>query len=762
MTRQPVDRALSGPFLPESTRRLLQGDTAFPARRRHPGLQLDKFSGISLTDKGVMELQKEALIQVTETYGDKRLLLELNRRRTSMLETVHAHTMNMVTAGPLTLHLSRAGTWENAGICLHPVYGFVHLPGSGLKGLVRSWAETVWAPAQEDQEAAWRRIEELFGFSPHSEGHKFPRERQGLPGWRPASVRPQSGSSVGRMVFHDAWPEEWPRLEVDVANNHHVKYYDGKEAPGDWEDPNLVYFLSIGEGVRFNFAISDRVQRGDDALKLVEGWLRGALQVEGAGAKTAAGYGRFVAASGERLEALPTLCSREYKLELITPAFLAGADQGRDDCNLRGATLKGLLRWWWRIMYAGKVDRKTLRTLESAVWGDTEQGSPVRLAVRLTAGEQPKKFSKDPQLLREHGIVPDRGSRTVLGLYYASYGMAEKTRWYRPAGCQWQVVITARNGSYRLADKQHLVLDAETLICQASAALWLFARYGGAGSKARKGFGSFRDVPVSDLASIEDCHRVATEFLEYCRIPFRPGEHCYSPALEHAQTLPDAVTRWDVPLHACHQVGKVLQYATKALDKAERGGLGLPRRGARIKLSRHASPVHWGLTRGDDERIVVRLIAFPSAKLPSWESSIEILKSFRDEARRELSRCKNKAPVGVRYNPSSPPPVDLSSSAGRKVFPEKGKRYDVVLLEEKTKKGGWKARHPESGLSGPVQDSTEEEVIAGQTVNLFVQSVNVERNQISFRWKEQGKKKKITSQARRSTGRRRTKRGRRR
>jgi CRISPR-associated protein Cmr6 len=36
-----------------------------------------------------------------------------------------------------------------------------------------------------------------------------------------------------------------------------------------------------------------------------------------------------------------------------------------------------------------------------------------------------------------------------------------------------------------------------------------------------------------------------------------------------------------------------------------------------------------------------------------------------------------------------------------------GSRVEVVLLEERTKKGGWKARHDGAGLEGPVQNSNE-------------------------------------------------------
>jgi len=36
-----------------------------------------------------------------------------------------------------------------------------------------------------------------------------------------------------------------------------------------------------------------------------------------------------------------------------------------------------------------------------------------------------------------------------------------------------------------------------------------------------------------------------------------------------------------------------------------------------------------------------------------------------------------------------------------------GSRVEVVLLDERTKKGGWRARHDGAGLEGPVQNSNE-------------------------------------------------------
>jgi len=40
-------------------------------------------------------------------------------------------------------------------------------------------------------------------------------------------------------------------------------------------------------------------------------------------------------------------------------------------------------------------------------------------------------------------------------------------------------------------------------------------------------------------------------------------------------------------------------------------------------------------------------------------------------------------------------------------LPQPGDRIDVALLEDKTKKGGWKAKHEPSGLAGAIKNSDD-------------------------------------------------------
>ena len=169
----------------------------------------------------------------------------------------------------MALHLARATTVENGAICLHPVYGFAYLPGSGLKGLAHAYAEL-----ESDEPEKQVAIERIFG--------------------PPAEAKTKTSGSV---VFLDAWPVSWPALDLDIVNVHHQEYYgsEGGAAPGDWESPVPSYFLAVAPGEKFRFAIIARggYEDSKDDVELAAKWLQAALQEFGAGAKTAAGYGYF-------------------------------------------------------------------------------------------------------------------------------------------------------------------------------------------------------------------------------------------------------------------------------------------------------------------------------------------------------------------------------------------------------------------------------------------------------------------------------------
>ncbi len=701
--------------------------------KRHPGLQLDK-----LSPPGDQKAQRQAIEDVCGAARGEALLNALSSRRAKLLESLAARRFQAETTGPLTLHLARASGMENAGIHLHSVYGFVCLPGSGLKGMARAWAETVWLEDQDDRAAAWDRIRAVFGRTPATDAGKP---------WRPGDAAPADGSRAGAVVFHDAWPTAWPRLEADIVNNHHAKYYEGADEPGDWEDPIPVYFLAVSAGVTFDFAVSPRSAANDAESRLTDlaiEWLRGALAHEGAGAKTNAGYGRF------RLNDAPSVPApgsaravAKHTLTLATPAFLAGAGQQRDDCDLRPATLRGLLRWWWRTMHAAHLETAELRRLETVVWGDARSGGALAVAIEGDVRAHVRPFDKR-EIARKHQLERPR-AKTAQGLAYLAYGMDERDRrrYYAEPGASWTVTLTARRG--RLPEGERPVAGAE-ILRQGEAALWLLCHYGGVGSKARKGFGSFAEVEVADIAAIDDCKRRAAAFRRAVGVAERLPGPVGSSSLEEMLVL-EVETPWKNRWFAIDQLGFAAQaFARENAHREEKAALGLPRKIHKPPKSlsasrhrRHAAPVHYHLSPRADDTLTIRMTVFPSPVLPDLDTSRKVLGELRARLRTELTeRVRTHAGRGTRTPkqvaaPSGPGAGDAGPSS---VLPQTGERVDAVLLDEKTKKGGWKAKHEASGLQGPIQNAADVpgEVEPGRRVDLVVASVNRNRHEIAFRW----------------------------
>lgn len=164
--------------------------------------------------------------------------------------------------GRLFLGLGGASPLETA-VTLHHSYGVPLLPGSALKGLARAYAASRIEPTHS---------EILFG-----------RE--------PGSAAEDSGEA-GYAIFHDAWwiPDNAGNpLAPEIVTVHHPQYYasQGQTPAGDFDSP--IPNAQVAVRGSFFFAVEALDGWADYAMAIL--W--DALQYEGAGAKTAAGYGYF-------------------------------------------------------------------------------------------------------------------------------------------------------------------------------------------------------------------------------------------------------------------------------------------------------------------------------------------------------------------------------------------------------------------------------------------------------------------------------------
>jgi len=647
--------------LPRDTQALIRG---IRIEDRHPGIQLDR---LSLPGEQVTQLN--ALEQYRRTTGDSGCFAEVAARRSTLLQTLTPHQCWIQkTSGPLTLHLSRSNALENAGLALHPVYGFAYLPGSGLKGMARAIARTELRLSDE-------LIVEIFG--------------------NDIDNRKSENQRAGNVCFHDAWPVAWPKTFVDIVNNHHPGYYEGIDAPGDWESPNPVYFLAIEPDTAFSFVLSAR--RRDTSRELVgeaAKCLQVALSEAGAGAKTAAGYGWFRPLEPTNQPSLKRSLLRNLTLTLDSPAFLAGAERSKDDCKLRSASLRGQLRSWWRTLHAGCMSVDNLRALEASLWGDTKGGGAIRFTIEPTGNPKIDQY--------QHPKGGDSGVR------YLAYGMDDgreadrQVRMVMNPGMTWTLKVRVRETKF---DSRSI--PRERVVEQFEASLRLLTRFGGVGAKSRKGFGS---LSISGELASQDWKQWKQQSAELrseleIDMPFSANlsesASLFDPDIQIIELKCSARSAID----ALEQTGRAYKtVAGSYKHREEKVTLGLPRKihgptnkamphqnaanhkppqwlnfpkpSSRVKPSdaRHTSPIHLHLQKNTDNTWTIRAVLFPMKYLPSRQASIEFERSFAEAFKREFGQS---APTQT----ASRSGVTIVSRA--QAQRTTGPQVEVTILEEK-------------------------------------------------------------------------------
>ncbi len=249
-----------------SRRHQLEGIQA-PPGEAHAGLWLDKFMPFQLRKKeqppeGRKEPRAELTAHVAGIQQPKAYKDFFERQWKPALASVGAVCQEASVQGRLVIGLGGEAVLETA-ITLHHTYGIPYIPGSALKGLAASFAHRKLADERWQIGGNAHRI--MFGNT----------DEAGYVTFFDALYVPGSGYQ-GKAL--------WP----DVITVHHPKYYQGNEAPADWDSPTPVPFLSATG--RYLIAL-----QGDEAwVTQAFEILRLALAEEGIGAKTSSGYGRML------------------------------------------------------------------------------------------------------------------------------------------------------------------------------------------------------------------------------------------------------------------------------------------------------------------------------------------------------------------------------------------------------------------------------------------------------------------------------------
>lgn len=200
--------------------------------------------------------------------------------------------------------------------------------------------------------------------------------------------------------------------------------------------------------------------------------------------------------------------------EVATPMFCGGADPEKH-AELRLASFKGALRFWWRALAWSRLGGRleAIRREEDGLFGSAE-GGQSRVLMKLDLPDRAPKILEKGSVLN----VPSRSSANVVGdgARYLGYGVMEAfasrnkakgqlTRACLEAPFQFTVRIRCRD----LDGKRRESLEN---------ALIALGTFGGMGAKSRKGYGSLvlrslcadgeeRWKPPSDIAGLESAIR---------------------------------------------------------------------------------------------------------------------------------------------------------------------------------------------------------------------------------------------------------------
>jgi len=175
----------------------------------------------------------------------------------------------------------------------------------------------------------------------------------------------------------------------------------------------------------------------------------------------------------------------KVKLETVTPLFLSGNDQ--NTVELRAASIRGQLRYWYRALLGGLGinESNKLHELESKVFGKEESGSPVLVRVKDIRWADGRIKQNKELDFRFDKMKNERRYSGLTFLFYSTR-LGGNERPYADIGTTFLV-------EFSCFDK-----EAKKWLALAASALWCWENFGGLGARSRRGGGNIQVNDIKD------------------------------------------------------------------------------------------------------------------------------------------------------------------------------------------------------------------------------------------------------------------------
>lgn len=206
-----------------------------------------------------------------------------------------------------------------------------------------------------------------------------------------------------------------------------------------------------------------------------------------------------------KLNTIPAKTWQTYQCTLVTPMYGGGVEAGKVDTTMpiRASSIRGQLRFWWRIA-CGSKDPKELFKQETAIWGgigdDGAKASQVEIRVQT---DPPINLILSEKIVAKND-KEGRGINYVLG--------AGDHAECLDSGFKFKISIY-----YHLRPNSRNALSLESLKENVMQALRWWVTFGGIGAKTRRGFGA---VEIDDVEHIPATHFDNEKTNKGCRLAF--------------------------------------------------------------------------------------------------------------------------------------------------------------------------------------------------------------------------------------------------